>query len=162
MTVWPHMWTPGEAFPSFVSFRVAVLRTTRCQDWRWGNLGFLATGHQWTSSLLSLLEILLKCPIGTMIVTSAPVCNKKYVDNHFPYNTIWNKYGTYLNIAVEWLHLPLIWHLLCCRRRCNWHLSQGSSALNNWLKLLFYRFRGPKNLTEVSSCKYLVSSELQN
>ena len=77
MTVWPHLWTPGEAFPPFVSFRVAVLGATRCEDRGGGNLGFLAAGHQGTSSLLCLLKILLKCPIGTVIIASAPIFNTK-------------------------------------------------------------------------------------
>ena len=45
MTVRPLFWTPGDTFPSFISFRNAVLGATRCQDWRWGNPGFLAGGH---------------------------------------------------------------------------------------------------------------------
>ena len=75
----PLLWTPGETFPSFVSFWVAVLGSTRGEDRRGGDLGFLAGGHQGTSSLLGPLKILLKCPIGTVIVASAPVCN---TNNH--------------------------------------------------------------------------------
>ena len=75
MAVWPNLWTPGETFPSFVSFWVAVLGAARCEDRGGGDLGFLAGGHQGTSSLLGPLKILLKCPIGTVIVASATVCN---------------------------------------------------------------------------------------
>ena len=75
MTVRPLFWTPGETFPSFISFWNAVLGSARCEDRGGGNPGFLAGGHQGTSSLLGPLKILLKCPIGTVIVASATVCN---------------------------------------------------------------------------------------
>ena len=83
MTVRPLFWTPGETFPSFISFRNAVLGATRCQDWRWGNPGFLAGGHEGTSLLLGPLKIFLKCPIGTVIVASATICknDKSHLSN---------------------------------------------------------------------------------